>query len=369
MIKTITKELEKAEKPILIFGHGIKLAGCKKEALELLRTLNIPVALTWGTLDMLPYNDRLNAGMFGTIGTKYANMAVQNADFILSLGSRLDSHNIGTNIKGFAPNATKIAIDIDKEELNKLKPYVEGCVMDLRQFFKEISSEIIITKDCTAWINRINKWKKLYPVCKKKYHRQRNFVNPYSFLEKLSEVCDDNEIIIPDAGQNVSISFQGFKVRSNQTIFSAYNNSPMGYALPASIGASIANNKRQVVCIIGDGGLQMNIQELATIHHHKLPIKIFIFNNSGYGMMKQTQDDWLKSQYEAADIEHNVPLPDIMEVARAYGFPTEYILNNKDLSRIKDILSKPYPMIIDVRLSPEQRIKPKLLFGKNLEDI
>lgn len=196
-----------------------------------------------------------------------------------------------------------------------------------------------------------------------------NVVNPYKFMDELSKLSKDNDIIITDAGATLCWTMQGFKIRNKVRLFSAFNHSPMGYALPASIGAQIASPESRVFCIIGDGGMQMNVQELETIAYKKLPIKIFMLNNHGYGMIKQTQDTWLEGRYSGVDEKSGLGFPDMMKVARAYGIKAIKISSVWALLSHKDKLLSDTPIFFDVSIKPDEIIKPKLVFGKKLEEI
>ncbi len=195
-------------------------------------------------------------------------------------------------------------------------------------------------------------------------------VNPYEFMEALSLASKDGDIVIADSGANLCWTMQGYKIRHKVRLFSAFNHSTMGYALPAAIGAQIASPGSRVIAIMGDGALQMNVQELGTIVHHNLPIKIFVMDNKGYGMIKQTQDDWLKSKYTAVDKNSGLGLPDMDKVAKAYGLEVWGISGYMNLNQIiNTILNLDKPVFCSVDIDPNQKIKPKLLFGKKLEEI
>ena len=189
-------------------------------------------------------------------------------------------------------------------------------------------------------------------------------------MEELSKKVEKDSIIIPDTGGTLTWTMQAFKVRSSQMLFSAFNHSPMGYALPAAIGAQFAAPQRQVICIIGDGGMQMNIQELETVAFYKLPIKIFLINNDGYGIIKQTQDTWLDSRYVGADPKNGLGIPNFVKIANAYGIEAIEMKNQKELNeKIRIVLNIDGPVLCDVKLDPNQKIIPKLTWGRPLEDL
>jgi acetolactate synthase-1/2/3 large subunit len=195
-------------------------------------------------------------------------------------------------------------------------------------------------------------------------------VDPYLFMEELSKQSKDGDIIITDAGQTLVWTMQAYKIRKKVRLFSAFNHSAMGYALPASIGAKIASPDSRVICIIGDGGMQMNVQELETIVFNKLNIHIFMLNNQGYGMIRQTQDDWMKSNYVAVDETSKLGFPSMRRIAVAYGLRLS-ILSEDSWSKdiIIDDLSSDKPTFCDVKIDPKEKIRHKLLFGKKLEEI
>ena len=367
--------LSSANKPIIILGAGICNSNIwnRNRIRKLINNLNMPIVVTWGAVDAIDHNSDLFAGTFGTIGTIYGNDAIQNADIILAVGTRLDDHSTTTKVESFGKNAKRIiVVDIDDRELQRLNRVgmSKGLFINAHSdSLFDILDDSNIKSNCDNWINEIKDLKKKYPICKKDYYEQDVYVNPYVFLEKLSNETNDDDIIFTDAGANLSYTMQGYKVKGNQRLISDVNHSTMGYSLPASIGASIARNGKKIICIIGDGAIQMNIQELDTIHKYHLPIKIFVFNDCGYGMIRQTQDDWLNSRYEASDSQLGVSCPRFENIAEAYGIKTETINNHKDLYKISNVLKSNDAILCNVRISPSQKIHPKLLVGKSLEEI
>lgn len=367
--------LAKARRPVLVLGAAVRLAKVEAEAKALVQKLNIPVGLTWAMMDMLAGDHPLNIGGFGIAATRRGNFAIQNADLILSIGSRLDTHATGSPINTFAREAKKIIVEIDPNELAKFEK--QGMAVDVpiladaRDFFDVLKTRMdkISVQDVAGWRNQILEWRRKYPSCPQEFREQKEYVNPYYFLEVLSEETRDDDIIVPDCGGNLIQTFQGYKVKGRQKLFSAFNNSPMGYSLAGSIGACFAADKKAVICIIGDGGLQVNIQELGTIAHHKLPIKIFLFNNHGYGIVQQTQDDWLESRYYATRPETGVPDPDYVKIVDAYGIKTVTIRDHKDLrEKVREVLSYGGPIFCNLEFNPNQRIYPMLKYGWPIED-
>lgn len=365
--------IEKSKRPVLLLGFGIRLAGAEKEIESLLSVLKLPIVTTWSGLDLVPFNHPMRVGQSGIYGSRAANFAVQNSDLLISVGARLETRQTGGDPKTYAREAKKVVIDIDPAELDKkrgLTPDVAiatGAKEFINAFLKR--KEGIKFPDITGWLNKVDKWKKKYPVLKQEYLAQKKYVNPYVFCKILSDLLPSNAVIIPDEGGNLTWTIQGIQLKKGQRLFSAFGNSPMGYALPASIGACFATQKKKpIICITGDGGLQINIQELQTIVHHKLPIKIFVLDNKCYGIIKQFQDTWLGSRYEASDLGYSTP--DFLKVAKAYGLKAIKIDNHSHLKKkIKEVLAGKDSIFCDVLLDPGQKILPKTEFGMPLEDM
>ncbi len=372
-INECIKLIEKSKRPIVILGAGVKLGKAEEKAMDFIKKLKFPVALTWATRDMLLQDDILNAGGFGITSQRYGNFAIQNSDLVIGIGTRLDTHHTGTPVNMFAREAKKIIIDIDESELDKFQDQIDFDVLinaDVNDFFDKIKSplEEIETQNILDWIFKINNWKKTYPSYNSSYPDNQK-IDAYAFLEELSKKSSEGDIIITDAGGNLAQTMGGYEFRKKQTLFSAFNHSPMGYSFPASIGACFANNKKPIICIIGDGGLQMNIQELATMAHHKLPIKLFIFNNKGYGMIQQTQEDWLNSKYEASCCNKGIANPDFVEIGKAYGLKSERISNHRELKeKLPEILNSSEPVLCELEINPNQRVVPMLKVGRPIED-
>ena len=366
--------LKQASRPVVILGWGIRLAKAEKEAMELVDKLGFPVLPTWATMDMMASDHPLLVGSFGLHGTRYGNFTVQNADLVLSIGCRLDTHLTGSPINTFAREAKKIVIDIDASELSKYGKFgmdVDILIQaDAKDFIQALNRQIagLRTQDITAWKKRVADWKVKYPICMTDYHNQDG-VNPYVFVKTLAKESLEGDIIFVDTGCGVAWMMQGFDFKKRQRLFSAFNNTPMGYSLPASIGASFALGRKPITCVTGDGGLQINIQELATIMRYNLPIKIFLLNNHGYSMIRQTQDQWLNSRYEASTVEGGLAFPDFIKVAEAYGYQTVNITENKMLGQgIREVLESRGPVFCNIEISPEHRVIPQVKFGRPIED-
>jgi acetolactate synthase-1/2/3 large subunit len=356
-------------RPILIYGAGIHLSGCEKEAIEYAERINVPVVPTWGGLDLMPSSHPLHVGSFGTHGTRAGNFAVQNATHITAIGTRLDSKATGTPIESFAREAEVVMVDIDQREINKFKGRVKGRCMDAKEYLSSPFVPFPLTAD---WRERIDEWKKKYPVVKPEYRREPG-VNPYVFLEALSEQVPEDAIVCTDTGCAVAWVSQVWKWKKGQRFIHAFNQTPMGYGLPAAIGAYYAGAKN-IILITGDGSLMMNIGELATISRKKLTIHIYMFNNQGHAMCRQTQREWLGSTYPSTSIEGGLSFPNFTGWAwysGNAGIPAWVIKKMEDLDNEKWIRYKQTfegPLFCEIEIDPNCDVVPKVKYGYPNED-
>jgi acetolactate synthase-1/2/3 large subunit len=363
--------IKNSKRPLIVVGHGVNLSNTKKELYKFISKTGIPFSPSWATVDLFTSEDNSNAGTFGVAATRYGNFAIQNADLLISLGCRLNTQITGSNFKSFAPNAKKIVVDIDENEFKKTSglKYDLKVNLDLKDFFKTINPKIKNKKNYSKWISKFRLWKLKYPIVQQEYFRQTKKCNPYVFFRSLSEQTGKNDVLIPDASANLIWAMQSFKVKG-QKIFTALNHSPMGYSMPATIGAYLADKTKNVICTIGDGSMQMNIQELATISHFNFPIKIFVINNNGYGLIKQTQDTWLNSRRIGVDSASGLAMPNLIKIAKAYGIKTVVINNHKDMDKkLKVILKSKFPILCDVKVDENQKVIPKLEFGNAIHNL
>ena len=345
----ISEYIYKSKRPVIIFGHGVKLAGAEKEAMEFIEKTEIPFLVSWGAFDICATDHPLRVGSPGVYGDRVSNYTIQNADLIISVGSRLDSRQIGGSGPMFSPNSKKVMVDIDVEEINKMpEKGVKidlGIVSDAKNFFGSVKT---IYRDYprtvpVIWTQKINEWKRKYG--EEKTREGDSAV--YDYLDGFFNDLPDDCIVIPDQGGNLVWTMQSAKLKEGQKLFTNFGNSSMGFALPCAIGAAIGSGKK-VYCIDGDGGFQMNIQELLTVKKYDLPIEIIILNNSGYGIIKQFQDSYFDSKYVATSKDEVFgDAVDFVKIAEAYGVKT----------------------LRDIPIPETQKIYPKLEFGNSLENM
>lgn len=356
--------LSKARRPVILFGAGVGLAGAEKSLSEWLKQTAIPFVSSWNGLTYFNHDINSYVGQIGVYGNRGANFVLQNADLILVFGSRFDNRQRSGNAKNFAPQAHVHAVDVDEEELKK--SMADG-----------YSVSHLNLSDLPAVLENLvrpqisNTWFDYVAEMKGRYFRQdistfaaaHGTMSPYAAIPRINEIIAENAIVPVDTGANLCWIFQSFH-RTKQLLMTAGGNSPMGYSLPAAIAAAFRGTQRQVICFIGDGGLQMNIQELQTVRHYGLDIKIFVFNNHGYGIIKQFQDSYMQSRYAASGDGYSVP--DLEKIAYAYGLDYARI-ENVDMIK-PGLIDKKGPMLIDLQFHPNTLTEPKLEMGRPIND-
>ena len=360
------KLFKDSKNPLILIGNGVRLSNAIPEVKNFIEKYKIPFVVSWGGFDLLPHDHPQFVGDIGVYGKRSANFVVQNCDLLLVLGSRLDTRQTGGTPSSFARSAKKIVVDIDEGEIFKDRGITVDVpiVSDIKLFLQQVSEFTLSSSLENRWVSWIRERKSLnYDP-----RSSKDKLDSYVFLDTLNEVLPQDGIIIPDEGGNLIWSMQSIKVKGEQRIFSNFGNSSMGYALPASIGASIGSN-RPIICIDGDGGFQMNLQELQTVVHYNLPIKIFILNNNCYGIIKQFQDSYFGGRYTATEGK-DYSAPNFSEIAKAYGLKTEVLDIKSDISsKLQDILNYDGPVLCEVLIDKDQKLIPKLEFGRPLEDM
>ncbi|MFC3227252.1 thiamine pyrophosphate-binding protein [Marinibaculum pumilum] len=373
-VQQLVAMLEKAERPVLVPGWGVRLSGVIDEVKTIARTLQIPICPSWAMRDAFDDDDPLLVGCFGTHGTRYGNFAVQNADFILSIGARLSTRETGSPTTSWARGAATVIVDIDPTELAKFphfgKPIDLPIPADARLFVEKLMPHLdeIRFPARDAWMARIRDWKTRYPICLPEFFAEET-VNPYVFVKRLSQLASHDALIFSDTGCALAWMMQAFEFHGTQRFFHAFNNTPMGYALPAAIGGAFAESGRQNICLAGDGSAMLNIQELATVRRHDLPVKMFLINNNGFSMVQQTQEQWLQGKYYASSVEGGLGFPDFTALSESFGIPAVTLDRNADVEAvIADVLKRPGPVVCDVHVPQAARVAPQCKYGRPIED-
>lgn len=325
LIQKVINKLQNAKRPIIYAGSAIRTNGCHDDFLKLINTLKIPVVTAWNATDSIEYDNYLTAGCGGSLGDRSGNFAVQNSDLILSLGCRLNTRQVSFAYDTWAREAYKIMVEIDPAELKKPTLNIDLPIQsDIKKFIKKFN-EILETEpfdaDYSEWIDICNNWKNKYPVCDETKYEQKEKVNVYAFLDALSNNMIENQKIVVGNG-SAAACIHGYKLKKNQRLIVNSGVASMGYDLPAAIGACFGMNKQDIICVCGDGSIQMNIQELQTIVHHNLPIKIFLINNDGYQSIRITQKSFFNPPLVGIGSDSgDVSFPDMSKIANAYGIP------------------------------------------------
>ncbi|MBT4165924.1 thiamine pyrophosphate-binding protein [archaeon] len=356
------KLIKKSERPIILLGNGVRLSGAEKEFLELAELLSIPIVTSRNANDLIWEEHPLYIGRVGSFGERGANLAIQNSDFVLSLGSRIALAVTGWAYKDFARNAKKIIVDIDEEELNKpiINPDL-AIKSDVKNFISIMQSQLrdYISPNFESWKAKIKHWKDKYPIVLQNYKNCKDGVNTYYFTDLLSGELNEDDVVLTDMGMSFQTVMQAFKIKKGQRLFTSAGLAAMGFGLPGAIGACMANGNKKTICITGDGGLMMNIQELQTIFHNKLPIKIFVFNNKGYTSIRETQKHYFKG-YIASEPSSGVSIPNLIKVAESYGIKAKKIKNQENLREdIQEVLNYPGPILCDIDVSENHLVMPK----------
>ncbi|MGC8490151.1 MAG: thiamine pyrophosphate-binding protein [Syntrophobacteraceae bacterium] len=357
--------LNNARRPVILLGNGVRLANALGDLDSLLETLNLPVLTTWKMADAIPEDHPLYVGRPGAIGQRAANFAQQNSDFLLILGARLDFGQTGYNHANFAPGAKKVMIDIDPAEIDKMDMTIDVAICaDAGAVMKEFISQSasIHPQDRSPWRRRCAEWKAKYPVVLPEYRAEKEGVSTYVLIDELSELMGPGDLLVPGSSGTCSeVTLQAFRVKSGMRILNTQGLGSMGFGIPAAIGACLASGRRRTVCIDGDGGFQMNIQELETVKRLNLPIKFFVLNNHGYGSIQATQKNYFGGHFVGSDAASGLTLPDVTAVATAFGIKVAKISDHADITgKIKEIFEMNGPVVCDVHISPNQTTAPRV---------
>jgi len=365
-ISKIINLLSKAKRPVVLAGQGVRLSGGTDEFDKFIKKANIPILTSRLGIDLINSDNKLYVGRPGTYGERSANFAIQNSDLMLIIGCRLATPLVGHDAKDFGRNAKKIVVDIDPKELDKPGLAIDiKITADVGIFLKEINNEIINSNlpDYSQWIAQCNRWKEKYPVVLSEYKDEKP-VNSYYFTDKLSQAASSKDLILVDTGSCFHVVCQSWKIKEGQKFLTTGGLSSMGY-WAASIGACEANNRINTVVITGDGSLQMNLQELATIKHNKLPIKIFIFNNNGYLLIRHTQNNFMEGRLIGESPDTGVWCPDSLKIAEAYGIHAIRIDSVVGMEeKIKEVLEYDGPVVCDVMTPQLQLLIPRVASDK-----
>lgn len=375
--ETINKQIDKyiedlknSERPCLMIGGGVRSSGALDEILELGRELKIPIFPTWNALDIICNDYEYYGGNIGTYGGKGRNFGIQNSDLLLAIGSRISGRITGGNIHSFARGAKKYMVDVDIAGLQKKLQQVpfDECIYSDAKLFINLFIERLKDKDLpdfSWWVDRVKGWRDKYDPVTEDMFKPTKYVHPYAFTRILSEEMKSNDIFCGDCGGNVVVTNHSFETKTGQRYFTNNGNSPMGFSFAGGLGAAVAADKSQnVVCVIGDGGFNMNIQELQTLLNYDIPLKTIIMNNHIYGITKAFQVTNFEGRMEACGpIGYNPP--NFVDIVNAYKIPTMIVDDGSDYEKvreqIREFLNHKGPIVMDLNCHEYHNYNPKII--------
>ena len=362
-LNQIVELIRSSRRPVLWLGNGIRLSGAVDLLPRLLSALPFPALVSWAGVDTLDSSHPLNYGRAGVYGQRAANFVLQNADLVLAIGTRLSMSMIGYEHSELARAAKIVAVDIDESEIRKLQDRLAiGVVSDAGIFVQSLLSRVkeIDIPDVGEWRERCNGYRATYPWIGPEHEDKNHFMNSYRFMDRLSQFLKPDQVVVTDMGTALLSGHQALKLSAGQRMMTSTGLGEMGYGLPGAMGASFARDKGEVLCLNCDGGMMMNLQELQTVAHHQLPIKLFVFNNDGYLMIKHTQKNLFKGRYSGTDRASGVSCPDFSKVAAAFGFTYYSIRSWEEFEpAVRAVQAEPGPTLCDVFMDPEQYFLPK----------
>ena len=360
-VNKIVNLLKISKRPVILAGRGVRIANIEKIFHAFVSKFKIPVVTTFLGIDVIDNNHPNYVGRIGIKGDRAGNLAIQNTDLLIVFGSSMPVAEIGYDYDSFSPNSKKIIIDIDisSHKKNNLKAdlYVQIDLNKLLPILYSKLSKVTLNFD-QVWIKHCQIWKKKYPVCLPNYKLIKKGINTYLLVDELCRLLSGNDVVVTDAGSTFYIGSQAVFIKPDMRYITSGGFATMGYSLPAAIGASFAHNNQRIICITGDGSFQQNIQELQTMIHYKLPIKIFVLNNQGYYSIKYSQKKYFAERFIGEGPNSGVSFPNLKKIATAYGLNYIKIDNNRNLKRgIKQVLKKG-AVLCEVIIEKNQMVIP-----------
>ncbi len=365
MLDKLVELLTQAERPLILAGHGVRLAGAATAFLQLAESLKVPVVTTWNALDLMPYDHPLLVGRPGVVALRAPNFAVQNCDLLISIGSRLDNIITAYNTSGFARGAKKVVVDVDQHEIDKLDMTIDCAVeADAADFLTAMvrGTADMPALEIGAWRERCADWKNRFGIKHESIFSCTDPVSHYQFVEALSDaIPPDTLIVTGSSGLAVEAFYTVFRNKPGQRVFLTSGLGSMGYGLPAAIGACFANGCQPMVAVESDGSLQLNIQELATMRAFNLPICLIIMNNGGYASIRNTMRNYFAGRYVGTGPEAGLWLPALEDLAQTYDLAFIRIAQPSELeAKLAEALAAPRPIIVDMRLVANETLAPKV---------
>ena len=367
-VKQVVQYIKSASRPVILAGQGIRISGAIDDLLKFVEKYNIPIVTTYLGIDIIDSSHPQYVGRIGIRGDRAGNLAVQNSDLLIVIGSSLPVVEIGYDYAQFAREAKIVVVDIDssshKKKTINIDLLIEG---DAKEFINKVSQllnkqRVIFDK---KWLDICVSWRNKYPVCLPEYEDLKGKINIYYFIDKLSQKLNADDVVVTDSGSAFYAGAQDIKIKQGMRYITSGGLATMGYSLPASIGVSVALDNKRVMCITGDGSFQQNIQELQTVVHYRLPLKIFILNNEGYLSVRFTQGRYFDKRFIGESSISGVSFPDAEKIAKAYGIKFVRVSDNGQLDNIlDDVLGYNGPVICEIMTPREQLIIPTIASEK-----
>ena len=364
-ISSVVSALRHAKKPLLWLGYGIKSAKADDILKEFLQSHQIPFLLSWAGSDLIDNSNVLYVGKAGVYGQRHANLILQAADYVLAVGTRLAIPQIGYSLEELAPEARIDLVDIDSNEVHKLgERATEAIQADAGDFLSQLLQDLSSKSKLTFpnWLDHIANVKERFPLIAQEHEDTNGYMNSYKVIERLNGYFNDDSIFVTDMGTALLSGFYGLDLQENQRLMTSTGLGEMGFGLPAAVGAAFGRPDKDIICLNADGGMMMNLQELQTIVHHNLNVKIFIFNNDGYLMIKRSQIALLESRFVGVDTQSGLSCPNFEKISTAFEIPYFKLRNWEDFDYgFKEILNKKGPSIIEIYMDPVQGFFPRLM--------
>lgn len=364
-ISSVVNALKTSKRPLLWLGYGIKSAQAEDLLKTFLQDHKIPFLLSWAGSDLVDNDHELYVGKAGVYGQRHANLILQAADYVLAIGTRLAIPQIGYSLEELAPEARIDLVDIDPDEVRKLgERSTEAIHADAGKFLSQLTHEIPrnLESNYSNWLDHIDKVKAKFPLIASEHEDTNGYMNSYRVIDKLNNYFKDDSITVTDMGTGLLSGFYGLNLKEQQKLMTSTGLGEMGFGLPAAVGAAIGNPDKEVICLNADGGMMMNLQELQTIAHHKLNIKIFIFNNDGYLMIKRSQLALLEGRFVGVDTNSGLTCPEFEKVSAAFNIPYFRLRNWEDFdSGFSDFLARTGPGVVEIYMDPVQGFFPRLM--------
>ena len=372
-VAEVVKLMKSARRPLVHIGQGVRIAGGEEEFFKFVEQYRLPFVTARNANDMVDWDHELYAGRPGTFAQRGANFAVQTSDLYLAIGTRLSLAQTGYNAKDYARNAKVIMVDIDQPELDKDTVDIHLKIQtDAKLFLKELSRQLsqveLDNQQWNPWLTQCQMWKRKYPVVLPEYQEQTGSVNSYHFVDILSDVLTPDDVVVTDMGFAFQNIHQAFRVKKGQRVFTNCGLASMGWGLPAAVGACFGSGKKRTICVAGEGGLMMTMQEMATIMHHRLPVKLFVLNNGGYLTIKQTQELGFEERYMGIDDDSGLSFPNFMKIAEAHSIKGVRLTSHHSLNKqLQEIMDHDGPVLCEIMMDTNQMQAPKAVNRRNAD--